>query len=190
MSEQLGFCIEQHLCTGCKACQVACKDKNNLELGQLWRKVTESEGGNYTREGNGLKQNVYAYWTSMSCNHCVNPSCVEACPTGAMYKREQDGIVLIDQEKCIGCGVCKQNCPYDAPQLIEEGKMGKCNYCIDLIQQGKEPQCVAACPLRALHSGPIEELKNKYKGTNKTQDFAETSTEPSIVIVPHKNAVR
>ena len=103
MADQLGFVIEQERCMGCKACQAACKDKNDLEVGQLWRRVTEVSGGGYFEDGNAIRQHVYAFWTSMSCNHCENPRCVQNCPTGAMHKRAEDGVVVVDQDKCIGC---------------------------------------------------------------------------------------
>lgn len=191
MSKQLGFCIEQNLCMGCKACQVACKDKNDLELGQLFRKVIEIEDGKYSDDGNGIRQEVYSYYTSMACNHCENPVCIEACPTGAMYKRKGDGIVLVNKEVCIGCSACKQACPYDAPVLNQtENKMGKCDFCADLIIQGKDPICVGSCPVRAIHYGDIEELRNKYGKVNIVKGLPESNTKPSLVIVPHKNTER
>lgn len=189
MAKQLGFCVEQNMCMGCKACQVACKDRSDLEVGQLWRKVTEVEGGSYEEDGNALRHNVFSFWTTMSCNHCENPVCVEACPTGAMYEREEDGIVLVNKEECIGCGACAQACPYDAPVLIEEEKkMGKCDFCVDLIIQGKDPVCVGSCPVRALHYGEIEELREKYGRVDKTNGLPDPETKPSLVIVPHKDA--
>lgn len=189
MSKQLAFCIEQNMCTGCKACQVACKDKHDLEVGQLWRRVEEMSGGKYAKKGSGFKPGIYAFWTSISCNHCEKPVCVEACPKDAIYKREEDGIVVINKEECIGCRSCEQACPYGAPQFNpEEKKMGKCDFCIDLIEQGKDPECVAACPMRAIHYGELKDLKNKYKGTNKTEGLPEPKTKPALIIVPHKDA--
>jgi len=191
MAKQLGFCIEQNMCMGCKACQVACKDKNNLDIGQLFRKVTETEGGSYSESGNGITHNVYSYWTSLSCNHCENPVCVEVCPTGAMYKRKDDGIVLVNKEVCIGCGTCEVACPYDAPVLnAKEQKMGKCDFCVDQIIQGKDPYCVGACPVRAIHYGDISDLRNKYGTLDKIEGMPEPETKPSLVIVPHKDVVK
>lgn len=177
------------MCTGCKACQVACKDKHDLEVGQLWRRVTETSGGKYMQKGSGLKPEVYAFWTSISCNHCEDPVCIQACPKDAISKREEDGIVLINKEECIGCRSCEQACPYDAPQFDpEEEKMGKCDFCVDLLEQDKDPVCVAACPLRAIHYGELEKLKSKYKGTNKTKGLPEPKTKPALIVVPHKDA--
>lgn len=189
---QKGFYINQQFCVGCKACQIACKDKNDLEVGQLWRKVTEVSDGNYVRQGNGIKAHVYAYWISMACNHCADPKCVANCPTGAMYKRKEDGVVLVDENRCIGCRYCTWSCPYSAPQYNElKGKIGKCNYCLDLVSQGKDPACVAACPMRALGFGEIEDLRKKYQGTDVILGLPDPKiTQPSVTITPHKNAMR
>lgn len=192
MADQLGFVMEQMNCTGCKACQMACKDKNDLEVGQLWRRVTEISGGGYFLGGDAIKPNVYAFWTSIGCNHCEDPLCVKNCPTGAMHKRAEDGIVLVDETKCIGCRYCAWSCPYGAPQYNpQKGKMGKCDFCQDYLEEGKDPACVAACPLRNIHYGNIEELKKQYQGTNQTNGMPDPCiTKPSLIIVPHKDAVK
>jgi anaerobic dimethyl sulfoxide reductase subunit B (iron-sulfur subunit) len=152
---QIGFYCDMNICTGCKTCQIACKDKNNLEAGILFRRVHTVEGGKFPHP--------WVYCLSVSCNHCEEPDCVKNCPMGAMYKREKDGIVMHDTEKCIGCKICVSSCPYGAPQLIEkEGKAAKCDFCADIIDRGEDPACVASCPMRALHYGDVEELRRKY----------------------------
>jgi len=116
---------------------------------------------------------------------------VEVCPTGAMYKRKDDGIVLVNKEVCIGCGTCEVACPYDAPVLnAKEQKMGKCDFCVDQIIQGKDPYCVGACPVRAIHYGDISDLRNKYGTLDKIEGMPEPETKPSLVIVPHKDVVK
>lgn len=190
MAKQLGFCIEQNMCMGCKACQVACKDKYDLNVGVLFRRVTETEGGKFIKEGHVLKNNVYSYWTSLACNHCEKPVCVYVCPTNAMYKRKKDGIVLVNKEKCIGCGACAKVCPYDIP-IVDKNKEKaiKCDFCVDLIVEGKDPACVASCPVRALHYGDIEDLRKKYGYLDTIAGMPKPETRPSLVIVPHKDVI-
>ena len=114
--KQLGFYIDSSRCSGCKACQVACKDKNNLEVGRRFRRVYEVNGGNFIPTGQGgVSNNVFAYTLSISCNHCADPVCTKNCPTTAMHKRPGDGIVRVDTDKCVGCGYCAWSCPYGAP---------------------------------------------------------------------------
>ncbi|HZK85291.1 MAG TPA: DMSO/selenate family reductase complex B subunit [Desulfosporosinus sp.] len=181
---QLGFYYDMTVCTSCKTCQIACSDKNNLEVGTTFRKVYNFEGGKFP--------NPWAYHLSISCNHCADPKCVKNCPSGALYKREKDGIVMQDKEKCIGCKLCTWSCPYGAPKYIEkEGKAGKCNMCVDLLDMGEEPACVTACQMRALQFGDIEELRKKYKGTADIKGLPDSEiTHPSIVITPNKEALK
>lgn len=178
---QKGFYFDMTTCIGCKACQVACKDRNNMDVGALFRRVYTFEGGKYP------KPKIYNL--SMSCNHCANPKCVENCPTGAMYKRE-DGIVMSDRSKCIGCRLCIWSCPYAAPQFIEkEGKVGKCDLCASLIDKGEDPACVASCVMRAIHYGDIEELRKKFGGTADIKGLPDSGiTHPSVTINPKNEA--
>ncbi len=119
MTRQYAFYFDSSACSGCKACQVACKDKNGLETGILWRRVYEISGGDWLQVGDAWQSSVYAYNLSIACNHCEKPICMEVCPAGAIYKRA-DGIVLIETSQCLGCGYCSWACPYDAPQYDEE----------------------------------------------------------------------
>ena len=162
-----------------------------MPVGILWRRVYEISGGDWTKRGNAWIQNVVAYNISMSCNHCEDPICVKNCPTTALHKRK-DGIVLIDESKCIGCKYCEWNCPYDAPQYsADQGVMTKCNLCYDFIEEGKNPACVDACPMRALDFGELKELQKKYGNVNEIHPLPSGSiTKPAIVITPHKNSIR
>lgn len=180
---QKGFYFDMTTCIGCKACQVACKDKNNMEVGALFRRVYTFEGGKYPLP--------VIYNLSMSCNHCEQPKCVENCPTGAMYKRD-DGIVMSDRSKCIGCRLCTWSCPYSAPQYIEkEGKVGKCDLCADLIDKGETPVCVASCVMRAIDYGEIEELRQRYVGMADIKGLPDFEiTYPAVVIKPKKEAIK
>ncbi len=144
------FSFDSSTCSGCKACQVACKDKHDLPVGVLWRQTYEVTGGGWTRRGGAWESDVFAYHLSVACNHCVRPICVEICPANAISQRA-DGIVLIDGERCLGCHYCSWACPYGAPQYDSDaGQMRKCDLCCDEIERGLPPVCVAACPLRAL----------------------------------------
>jgi anaerobic dimethyl sulfoxide reductase subunit B (iron-sulfur subunit) len=190
-TQQLGFHVDMSVCLGCKTCAIACKDKNDLAVGQNFRRVVEIEGGDYTRVRNAVVPNVFAYWISISCNHCSNPKCVANCPTGACAKGE-NGIVAIDQGKCIGCRYCTWSCPYGAPQYNPaKGKTNKCNLCADLLAKGEEPACQAACPVRAITVGPIDELRKKFGGTADLVGLPSPSlTKPNIIFTPHRDAVR
>ena len=135
-------------------------------------------------------QNVNAYYLPISCNHCADPASVKVCPTKAHYKRTEDGLVVIDQEKCIGCAMCAVACPYNAPVLDPKArKMTKCDGCLDRLEKGLMPICVEACPQRAIEFGDIEELRQRH-GTNAVAGTLPeaTITDPSLVIAKPKNA--
>lgn len=186
---QLGFIHNNVDCIGCRACEIACKDKNGLSSGPRFRRVQYVEGGTYP--------NVYAYKVNMSCNHCAEPACLPTCPTGAIFKRKQDGIVDIDSTLCIGCRRCEAACPYGAPQFdLDENIVKKCNMCVDEIESGRKPYCVSACMMRVLDIGPIEKLwAGEYqtkalapgeKPVKAVKNFADPElTHPSIAFVPH-----
>ena len=186
---QWGFIHNNVDCIGCRACEIACKDKNGLAPGPRFRRVMYVEGGTYP--------DVYAYKVNMSCNHCAEPACLPSCPTGAIYKRQKDGIVDIDSTLCIGCRRCEAACPYGAPQYIpEQNIVSKCNMCVDEIDAGRKPYCVMACMMRVLDIGPIDKLRDgtfetKARGPNDfivsaVKNFADPElTTPSIVFVPH-----
>lgn len=127
---QKGFFYEQPSCIGCRVCQDACKNVKSSPFGPLYRRVYDMESGHYPEPR-------VAHF-SISCNHCDNPKCVQNCPTGALQKRLQDGIVTQDHDKCIGCQNCIRSCPYGAPQYhADEHKVGKCDGCLDLLERGE-----------------------------------------------------
>jgi anaerobic dimethyl sulfoxide reductase subunit B (iron-sulfur subunit) len=189
MTKQYAFYFDSSACSGCKACQVACKDKHNLEVGRLWRRVYEVSGGDWQRQGRAWTTSAFAYNLSLACNHCERPICMEVCPTTAIYKRS-DGIVLIDEGKCIGCRYCSWACPYGAMQYdLNKGKMTKCTFCADELDEGRSPACVVACPLRALEFGDLEDLEAKYGSLKDVYPMPLPElTQPSLVITPHPNA--
>ena len=155
---------------------MACKDKNDLEVGYLFRRVETFETGEFPKPA--------TFHYSGACNHCHTPACVDVCPAGATYINEEDGTVQHDDEKCIGCGYCVKACPYGHPVLIEElNVVHRCDGCIDLRTAGEQPACVAACPMRALEFGPIEELRAAHpEGVNKISVLPDPTTDPSVVI--------
>ena len=109
MKKQLGFYVDAKRCIGCFACAMACKNQYHQASGVVWRQVYP------------LKEEVYPHheraFYSLSCNHCEHPACMEVCPAAAYTKREQDGVVVHHQEKCIGCANCVRSCPYGAPRF-------------------------------------------------------------------------
>ena len=177
-------------CSGCKTCMVACMDGHDLPVATLWRRVAEYAGGAWSRQpGNTYEQNVFSYYLSISCNHCLNPVCVQACPTTAMNKNEQ-GIVSVDHNKCVGCRYCEMNCPYSAPQYNADlGKMTKCDFCFSRLQKGDLPLCVASCPMRALKCGEYEDLKKQYGDAASVAPLPDPAiARPSLVLTLSRNA--
>jgi anaerobic dimethyl sulfoxide reductase subunit B (iron-sulfur subunit) len=172
MSKQLGFYVDSKRCVQCHSCQVACKSVNNVELGPTWRQVLSYWDGTFPHVTN--------HTISISCLHCAHPACLEICPAGAITKRPEDGIVVVDQNECVGCRNCAKACPYGAPQFGANGKMQKCILCMDRLTVGLQPACVATCPGEALAFGPLEELEKLTAG--KPGGKLKGSTEPSLYI--------
>lgn len=177
---QLGFYFDQSRCTGCFACVVACKDWHDIPAGPIsWRCVTTTEGGRFP--------NLSVSFLSSACYHCAEPPCVPACPVGAITKRQEDGIVIVDREACLGitsCGACQEACPYGVPQFGTEpdALMQKCDLCLERWEEGKKPICVQACPMRALDTGPLDELKSQYGQTKQVEGFTlSEKAVPSVV---------
>jgi len=144
------------LCIGCFACEVACKQEHNLPVGVRWMEIVQ-EG---PTEVNGR---LVMAFIPTHCMHCGKPPCKEACPTNAIYQRS-DGVVLIDQEKCIGCGACIEACPFGAPQYMEEKNIvQKCDLCVERTDQELLPACVQHCPTGALIFGTPNLLADKIR---------------------------
>lgn len=177
---QLGFYIDQSRCTGCYTCTVACKDWYDIPAGPVnWRWVVQTEKGKYPH--------LFIAYHSLSCLHCAEPACVGACPVNAIQKRKEDGIVVVDREACLGkdaCGLCKDACPYRAPQFADEpdAKMQKCNFCLERWAEGKKPICVESCPMRALDAGPLNEMEAKYGKLRDVAGFTyDAKNKPAVV---------
>ena len=165
---QIGFYFDQERCIGCHTCAVACKDKNDIPAGSVhWRRVRLLERGKYPQPR--------LLRLSLACNHCAEPACIPACPVSAIHKREADGVVIVDRERCLGgdgCGrFCLTACPYEAPQFGGEPnpKMQKCDLCLDRLEVGEKPVCATACPMLALEAGPVEALEREHITTLHTE---------------------
>ncbi len=116
-----------------------------------------------------------AYNLSLACNHCEEPLCRDACPSGAISKRE-DGIVFIDKDKCLGCRYCEWACPYNALRFdARTNTVSKCHFCFEDLDRGEPPACVPACPMRALDFGDLAELRKKYGDTQQVFPLPEPS---------------
>lgn len=185
---QLGFYFDQTRCTGCYTCVVSCKDWNDIDDGPInWMRVISIEYGTFP--------DLFAAYLAAPCYHCSNPPCVLACPEDAILKRETDGIVYVDQTKCVGKDQCKypclKACPWNAPQFgpEENSTMQKCDFCMDRIEVGQQPVCVEACPMFALDIGPMDSLKRKYGDTVEAEGFRYSKRfKPSIMFKPKRYA--
>ena len=183
--ESYGFFTDTSVCIGCKACEVACKEWNQLPekedelgfLGQSLDNTGELNGSNWRHvqfidnvpdetmtEGNG------AAFLLMSdvCKHCKHASCMDVCPTGAIIRTEFD-TVFIQEDVCNGCRNCIAACPYDVIDVNEEKNVAqKCTLCYDRLQGGMEPACAKACPTDSIQFGQLDELRDRAKKREAT----------------------
>ncbi len=167
LAHHWGMVIDLRKCIGCQSCVVACKSENNVPVGVYRTWVQVVEVGQWERDPDGdgpvvLEGGTYApsvkrFSLPRLCNHCDDPPCVEVCPVKATFKRE-DGLVLIDYPKCIGCGYCIQACPYDARFFNPiQQTADKCTFCVQLIDRGLLPACVTSCVARARVFGDLND---------------------------------
>ena len=142
--------IDTRRCIGCHGCSVACKTENDVPLGATRCWVEYVEKGEFP--------NVTRHFLPRLCNQCSEPQCVDVCPTGATYKREEDGIVVVDADKCIGCKYCVLACPYDARYINPQtGTADKCDFCLHRVLNGVVPSCVNTCQGRARIFGDMND---------------------------------
>lgn len=182
--KKLGLVIDLDICVGCHACVVNCKEWNTTGYGAplsdqdaygddpsgAWlNRIHTFEVTNETPAGKKQAQVVHF---PKSCLHCDDAPCVTVCPTGASFKRSEDGIVLVEEDWCIGCGLCAWACPYGAREMdADAGVMKKCTLCVDRIyndnipEEDRQPACVRTCPANARHFG----------------DFADPNSDVSIM---------
>ena len=174
-SKKLGLVIDLDTCVGCHACVVACKgwntaspngaplsDQNAYEKAGTGTWLNRVHTFEVTPEPNGHAAPAQIVHFPKSCLHCEDAPCVTVCPTGASFKRAEDGIVLVNEDTCIGCGLCAWACPYGAREKdAAEGVMKKCTLCVDRIDnetlqpEDRVPACVRTCPAGARHFGDL-----------------------------------
>ncbi len=178
-----GFFTDTSLCIGCKACEVACKEWNALPADELrltgesydntgalsattWRHVAfiEHIRGPDDQRATAMRP-FQSNWLMMSdvCKHCAHAGCLEACPTGALFRTEF-GTVVVQQDICNGCGYCVPSCPFGVIELnVVEGKAHKCTLCYDRLKGGLEPACAKACPTNSIQFGELSELQARAR---------------------------
>jgi tetrathionate reductase subunit B len=172
-----GMVIDLRRCVGCFACQVACKAEHETPLGvwRIWVKTIQK--GTYPematlslpwdclyceRPEEARYPRMSVLFLPWLCNHCDRPICNTVCPVGAAYKRKEDGIVMIDPHRCIGCNYCRAACPYNVrfPNPIT-GMIQKCDFCVHRVDSGLLPACVEACPTNAMVFGNLKDPSSK-----------------------------
>lgn len=197
-----GMVIDLRRCIGCYGCQVSCKAENGTPPGVFFARVVKHEDGQYPMVRN-LSLPVL-------CNHCDNPPCVEACPTGASFVWKEGGIVDIDHNMCVGCRTCMMACPYgnryindgpqyyypEGPTAYEEKRVTrhqtnvvmKCNFCRERVVEGKDPACVANCPTTARIFGDLDDPNSTVSKLIKERGgfplHPELGTRPSVYYLP------
>ncbi|HER27352.1 MAG TPA: 4Fe-4S dicluster domain-containing protein [Rhodospirillales bacterium] len=208
IAKQLALVIDLNTCVGCHACVTSCKEWNTSG----WA-GSMTDTNPYDKDPSGVFFNrVQTYEAGTfpdtetihfpkSCLHCEEPPCVPVCPTGASYKRAEDGIVLVDYDKCIGCKYCSWACPYGAREFDEEsGVMKKCTLCVDRIydmslpEDRRKPACVLACPAGARLFGdvtdPDSEVSIAIREQGGYQLMPEWGTRPGNQYLPKRKSKR
>ncbi len=174
-----GMAIDMARCFGCQTCAAACKIANNLPANLAYN-VVHTIGGTAIDTAAGTFPNCTLDFRPVQCQHCENPVCVSVCPTGATFQ-DEDGIVGVDNELCIGCESCIKACPYHVRTLLatepeyyldvvvgefdapthKTGTVEKCTFCKNLIDRGEEPACMQLCPGRARYWGDLDDPESE-----------------------------
>jgi formate dehydrogenase iron-sulfur subunit len=186
--ERVGFFTDTSVCIGCKACEVACKEWNNVPEDGLdflassydnsgglsantWRHVAFIEQEKPLRvpadDLGGDDRDAFRWLMSSDvCKHCTHSACLDVCPTGAIIRTEL-GTVVVQEDVCNGCGYCVPACPFgvlDKREIDDDGRVFKCTLCYDRTREGMTPACAQACPTESIQYGPLEELRERAAG--------------------------
>lgn len=173
------FVMEPDRCINCEACMISCSVENEVPLGMHRNWINKIE--------RGVFPDLSSVFLPENCHHCANPPCERVCPTGATYRRD-DGLVLIDYDKCIGCKYCMMACPYDARYVNEEkAAVDKCTFCVHRLDAGLPPACVETCVGNARHFGDINDPNSEVSKLLATHDtyrlYEEAGSEPAIYYI-------
>ncbi|MEM2960788.1 MAG: 4Fe-4S dicluster domain-containing protein [Candidatus Bathyarchaeia archaeon] len=195
---RLGMIIDLKRCILCESCSTACKSEKATPPDIFYRRVLNVEIGKYP-----FTKNIIL---PVQCMHCRDPPCLKACPSGAISQRP-DGIVLIDDDKCVGCRLCITECPYGAISFYEDvrgyypdhitpyeevrykehkvGVVGKCDFCAERLDMGWKPACVQTCPTEAIHIGDLDDPNSEVSKLIKDRRgwlrlYEEYNTDPSV----------
>ncbi len=157
--EKMIFDFDPSKCTACQACVMACMDQNDIDAAHRqhpFRNAAELEGTE-----DGKKKFTFL---SVACMHCEDAPCVMGCPSACLYKDAESGLTLYDNTNCIGCHSCAMACPFGAPSFNAEGKLEKCDGCIERLRHGLIPACVRVCPSGSLTCRPASEYHQEQTG--------------------------
>ena len=196
-----GMVIDLKRCAGCNSCTVACRAEKGTPPGILYHRVEKYESGKYPA--------ARMQFRPIPCMHCQEPACLEVCPTGATYKRD-DGIVLVNHNKCMGCRYCVLACPYEArlylrrvdnyygmatrtpyemlkQKDLDKGTAVKCDFCFERLEKGRLPACVETCPAQARYFGDLDDPRSEVSELIAVNRGAvlreELGTKPSVYYI-------
>jgi Fe-S-cluster-containing dehydrogenase component len=172
-----GMLLDPNKCTGCNACRIACQMQWSLPPHLHYNRLEEHLKGSYP----DLRRVI----VPLQCQHCEDPPCQEVCPTQATYKRE-DGIVMVDAEKCIGCKYCLTACPYEARVIDEQGIARKCSFCAKYVAQGALPACVATCMCEVRIFGDLSDPKSEISRQIAKPNVRRIEGTSMYYVVPEK----